>query len=189
MWLNRPNSPALIAVAVALALPVSWRAPAPSAQSAAAAAEIAFVQGMVMHHAQALTMSAMVRTRTTRPALVLLAERIEVSQQDEIAVMKRWLDDHRAPEMSHEQHGAHDMPGMLSVAQLEQLAAARDATFDRLFLRFMIQHHEGALTMVNSLRRVPGAAREPMLFQFVNDIDADQRAEIRRMQALLAAWP
>lgn len=182
------HSPLALGAIVAIAL--TSVAPAVSAQPAAAA-EVAFMQGMIMHHAQAITMSAMVRTRTTRPELLLLAERIDVSQQDELATMRRWLDDHHASAMSPDMPGMHDaqaMPGMLSTAQLAQLADARDAVFDRLFLRCMIQHHEGALQMVADLRRVPGAVQAPMLFQFVNDIDTDQRAEIRRMQTLLAAW-
>lgn len=161
-------------------------------------ADAAFMQGMILHHAQATTMTALVRARTSRPEMRLLAERIEVSQQDELATLRRWLDEHRArpaappaaptPPTAHDQHTTNSMPGMLSEAQLTELAAARDAAFDRLFLRFMIQHHEGALQMVADLRRVPGAVQTPMLFQFVNEIDNDQRAEIRRMQSLLAAW-
>ncbi|QJR37826.1 DUF305 domain-containing protein [Gemmatimonas groenlandica] len=173
-----------VAPCAILAFALTSVAPAVSAQ-AVSAADMAFVQGMIMHHAQAITMTAMVRTHTSRVELLLLAERIEVSQRDELAVMHRWLADHGA---SPQMHGAHAMPGMLSPAQLAELAAARDAAFDRLFLRLMIQHHDGALQMVTDLRRVPGAAQSPMLFQFVNDIDNDQRAEIRRMQTLLAAW-
>ncbi|WP_411282150.1 DUF305 domain-containing protein [Gemmatimonas sp.] len=169
----------------ATALPAQTPTPVP----AAVEADIAFLRNMTMHHAQAITMSAMVRTHTSRPELLLLAERIEVSQQDEMAVMRRWLEEHGARRVTApDRHGAHTMPGMLSRAQLTQLSAARDAAFDRLFLRFMIQHHEGALQMVATLRRVPGAAHTPMLFQFVTEIDTDQRAEIRRMQALLSAW-
>jgi uncharacterized protein (DUF305 family) len=173
-----------------VAMALTSVAPAVSAQPAAAA-DIAFMQGMIMHHAQAITMSAMVRTHTTRPELRLLAERLDVSQQDELGTMRRWLDEHQAPQvapMSSMAHDQHTMPGMLSPAQLGQLADARDAAFDRLFLRCMIQHHEGALQMVFDLRRAPGAVQAPMLLQFVNDIDTDQRAEIRRMQTLLAAW-
>jgi uncharacterized protein (DUF305 family) len=94
----------------------------------------------------------------------------------------------------HAMHGetgaaSHAMPGMLTPAQMDSLAAARGTAFDRLFLRYMIQHHEGALTMVTDLLKTPGAAREPMVFQFVSDVDTDQRAEIRRMQALLTTLP
>ena len=146
------------------------------------------MQGMIMHHAQAITMSAMVKSHTLRPELRLLAERIDVSQQDELATMHRWLADHGASPATPTMHAMHVMPGMLSSAQLTELAAARGAAFDRLFLRLMIQHHEGALQMVSDLRRVPGAAQSPMLFQFVTELDTDQRAEIRRMHTLLATW-
>lgn len=171
---------------------------ATTTKAATDTATVAFMQAMIVHHAQAITMSAMVRTHTSRPEMRLLAERIDVAQQDELGTMRRWLDEHQAPHvakpaapmpsMAHDQHAAHTMPGMLSAEQMAELSAARDVAFDRLFLRFMIQHHEGALQMVNDLRRVPGAARTAMLFQFLSDIDNDQRAEIRRMQALLAAW-
>jgi uncharacterized protein (DUF305 family) len=160
------------------------------------------MQGMIGHHAQALTMSALVAERSTTPAMALLAERITVSQQDEIAIMQRWLAERRqtVPAVAgghdaHAMHGAssgasdnaaHSMPGMLSPAQMDSLTAARGRDFDRLFLRYMIQHHEGALTMVVDLLKTPGAARDPMVFQFVSDVDTDQRAEIRRMQAMLA---
>lgn len=156
-----------------------------AARAPTATADIAFMQGMLMHHEQAVVMSAMVPTRTTRAALRLLAERVAVSQRDEVAVMRRWLDEHGA---SSESHHGHAMPGMLSPEQIAQLSAASGATFDRLFLRFMIQHHAGALQMVADLRGVPGAVQSSMLFQFLNDIDNDQRSEIRRMQRLLAAW-
>jgi uncharacterized protein (DUF305 family) len=178
-----------VAPCVLVALALTSAAPAVSAQVAPAhavsTADVACMQGMIVHHAQAITMSAMVKSHTVRPELRLLAERIDVSQQDELATMHRWLADHGA---SHDVHAEHAMPGMLTSAQLAQLAAARGAAFDRLFLRLMIQHHEGALQMVSDLRRVPGAAQSPMLFQFVNALDTDQRAEIRRMQTLSAAW-
>ncbi|WP_310571194.1 DUF305 domain-containing protein [Gemmatimonas sp.] len=179
-----------VAPCAIVALALITVAPAVSAQ-AVSAADVAFMQGMIMHHAQAVTMTAMVRTHTSRAALHLLAERIEVSQQDELAVMQRWLADRGASLEMHTTHTTHTtrtMPGMLSAEQLAELATARDLAFDRLFLRFMIQHHDGALQMVADLRRVPGAAQAPMLLQFINDIDADQRAEIRRMQRLLATW-
>ncbi len=185
---------AIIAAAPALSTSaLSAQTPVQTQSQSAAAADVAFMQGMIMHHAQAITMSAMVQTHTARPELLLLAERINVSQQDEVAVMRRWLEEHGSPSgaphgAAHDKHDAHTMPGMLSPAQLTELAAAREVGFDRLFLRFMILHHEGALQMVADLRRVPGAAQSPMLYQFVNDIDNDQRAEIRRMQSLLATW-
>ncbi len=166
------------------------------------AADVAFMQGMIGHHAQALEMSALVAGRSTRPELALLAERISVSQRDEIAIMQTWLSERKQPvpatgghdmHAAHAMHGSagamHQMPGMLSPAQMDSLTKATGPAFDRLFLQYMIQHHEGALFMVAELLRAPNAAREPMMFQFVSDVDTDQRAEIRRMQALLRTLP
>ena len=162
-------------------------------------ADVAFMQGMIGHHAQALQMAGLVASRTQNPALRLLAERIDVSQRDEIAAMTRWLTDRGLPvpdtsaapgghAMHHAGGGQHDgMPGMLSPVQMDSLTAARDALFDRLFLQYMIQHHEGALTMVATLLKSPGAAKETLTYQFVTEVDVDQRAEIRRMQTLLAS--
>jgi uncharacterized protein (DUF305 family) len=167
------------------------------------AADVAFMYGMIGHHAQALEMSALVSGRSTNPQLALLAERIIVSQRDEIDMMRRWLLERGQPappsvdstHAAHDPHAAHDqqaghvMPGMLTSAQRDTLRAARGTTFDSLFLRYMIQHHDGAVVMVAELLRTPGAAREPMVFQFVSDVDTDQRAEIRRMQAMLKTLP
>jgi len=162
------------------------------------AADVTFMQGMIGHHAQALEMSALVADRSTRPELALLAERIMVSQRDEIAIMQTWLSERKQPVPTtgghdlHARHVAHDaggathqMPGMLTPAQMDSLTKATGPAFDRLFLQYMIQHHEGALTMVAEFLRTPDAAREPMVFQFVSDVDTDQRSEIRRMQRLL----
>lgn len=163
------------------------------------AADVAFMQGMIGHHAQALQMTALVGARTQTAALRLLAERIDVSQRDEIAAMTRWLTergimmpDTSAAHAGHAMHtaggGNHEaMPGMLSTVQIDSLTAARGDLFDRLFLQYMIQHHEGALTMVATLLNTPGAARETLTYQFVTEVDVDQRAEIRRMQALLTS--
>jgi uncharacterized protein (DUF305 family) len=187
------------------------------------AADVAFMQGMIGHHAQALAMTALLPARTTTPALRALAERIDVSQRDEIAAMRRWLADRgeAVPDSAagHEAHAGHAMPtgampagampagampagampagampagampGMLSPRQMAELAAARGPAFDRLFLRFMIQHHEGALAMVRQLLAAPGSGQEAQLFTFVSDVDTDQRAEIARMQALLTTLP
>lgn len=190
----------LVVAAVALTAPAR-RARAQAQPPAAAipatanytAADVAFMQGMIGHHSQALTMAALVADRSTRSEIVLLAERISVSQRDEIAIMQGWLAmrNQAVPtsdgmHAEHVGHGMPAMPGMLSPAQMDSLSATRGADFDRLFLRLMIQHHEGALTMVADLLKTTNAAREPMVFQFVSDVDTDQRAEIRRMQALLA---
>jgi uncharacterized protein (DUF305 family) len=163
------------------------------------AADVRFMQGMIAHHAQALAMTSLIPTRTTNPAIRLLAEKIDVSQRDEIAAMRRWLEDrHEAvPDTGEHAMGgmpgmeAHHalMPGMLTPEQMARLAAAKDAAFDRLFLTGMIQHHEGALAMVKQLFATPGSGQEPQLFGLATDIDADQRADIARMRAMLAALP
>lgn len=159
--------------------------------------DVAFMQGMIAHHAQALTMSALVPARTQRPELLALAERIVVSQQDEIAIMQSWLRERKqtvpdvadASHAAHTTHASHDMPGMLLPAQMDSLSAASGAQFERLFLRYMIQHHDGALQMVASLLAAQGGARDPQVFQFASDVDTDQRAEIRRMRVLLERLP
>ncbi len=184
-----------LTASLAAMLPAASRAQrAPATLSAPAnSADVAFMQGMIGHHAQALQMTALVAGRASHRQLPLLAERITISQQDEIAIMRRWLTEHGAAvpppdsmSADHAMHGQHDMPGMLSPAQMDSLTAARGADFDRLFLQYMIQHHEGALVMVAQLLASPAAARDPMIFQFASDVDTDQRAEIRRMRALLA---
>lgn len=161
------------------------------------AADVRFIQGMMGHHAQALAMTALVPVRTAREDMRLLAQRIEVSQRDEITLMRHWLEDRRqtVPDSAshHIDHdGGHDMampdmrmPGMLTPEQMAQLSAASGADFDRLFLELMIQHHEGALVMVARLFATPGAGQETAVFAFASEVDADQRAEIRRMQAML----
>ena len=161
------------------------------------AADVRFMQGMIAHHAQALAMTSLVPTRSKREDIHLLARRIEVSQQDEIAMMRRWLENrHEAVASLDAHYGHHDaaghqalMPGMLTAEELAQLAKATGPEFDRLFLQFMIRHHEGALTMVAELFATNGAAQEPETFRFASDVDADQRAEISRMRALLDAQP
>lgn len=152
------------------------------------AADIQFMQGMIGHHAQAIEMVELLKTRTARADLQLLARRIEASQQDEIVMMTQWLQDRGQPMPDAHAHHRHDaalMPGMLTAEQMAALAAARGAAFDRLFLAGMIRHHEGALTMVRELFASPGAAQESEIFAFASDVDADQRMEIERMGALL----
>lgn len=153
-------------------------------------ADVRFMRDMIAHHAQALAMSALVPERTSRDDLKLLAERITISQQDEIGRMQRWLRSRgeTAPEPNpHAHHGGHQelMAGMLSPEEMAQLEQSKGAEFDRLFIEGMIKHHEGALTMVEELFASPGGGQEPELFVFANDVDADQRAEIKRMRALL----
>lgn len=156
------------------------------------AADVRFMQGMIAHHAQAVTMSALVPARTSRQDVRMLAERIDVSQQDEIAWMRTWLSDRGEAVPATGDHAHHGssappalMPGMLTPQELAQLEAAKGVEFDRLFLTYMIRHHEGAITMVAQLFGSPGAGQEPWLFEFATDVDADQRAEIDRMRAML----
>ena len=164
------------------------QAPAPRSNEA----DVRFITGMIGHHAQALEMVALVPDRTTRTDVRMMAERIAVSQGDEIALMERWLRDrgHPAPaaDGAHAHHGgAHaSMPGMLSAEEMQRLAAASGAEFDRLFLELMIRHHEGALAMVAELFGTPGGGQESSVFQIANEVDADQRMEIDRMRTMLA---
>lgn len=150
------------------------------------AADVRFMQRMIGHHAQALEMAALVDDRSTNVDLNLLADRIEVSQQDEIGQMQRWLKDRgqRVPQ-AHEAHEA-GMPGMLTAEEWVRLTAARGVEFDRLFLDFMIRHHEGALTMVRELY-AGGGGLEPAADRFAREVDADQSIEISRMRQMLAA--
>ena len=160
-------------------------------------ADVAFMQGMIAHHGQAIVMSALVPSRTERVPLRMLAERITVSQRDEIRLMRTWLlDRHEEAPVAGAHQMPHDggalvvlMPGMLIAERLAELEAARGPEFERLFLESMIRHHEGALTMVATLFGTPGGGQEVDAFRFASDVDADQRAEIRRMRALLEATP
>lgn len=189
--------------------PTAAPAPAPAAAAEQAAlvdsvrsrytrADVDFMAGMIHHHAQALVMSRMAPSHGASPELRLLAERIINAQNDEIALMQEWLRDRGEavpdPEgtASRATHGAHGaggdhamMPGMLTPEQLAALDAARGEEFDRLYLQFMIQHHQGAVTMVNELVAVEGAAREEAVFKLASDIGADQSSEITRMQTML----
>lgn len=157
-------------------------------------ADVEFMVGMIAHHRQALEMTALVPTRSRSNAIRLLAERIEVSQTDEIAQMSGWLERRGASVPAAEGH-AHGhtpgevMPGMLSQEEMARLAAATGAAFDRLFLELMIQHHEGALVMVQELMATPGAGQESQIFQLAHEVDADQAIEIRRMRQILATLP
>ena len=175
-------------------------APADTARRAAADsarrhsdADVRFMQHMMAHHAQARVMTALVPQRSTRPEIRLIAERIDVSQDDEMRQMRSWLRRHGVetpPADAHAAHGEHaSMPGMLSDAELARLAAARGTEFDRLFLEYMIRHHEGAVTMVAQLFATPGAAQSSEMYGFATDVNADQRAEIARMRALLSTIP
>jgi uncharacterized protein (DUF305 family) len=156
------------------------------------AADVQFMQGMIVHHAQALEMTALLPSRTTRENMHLLARRIKVSQADEITMMREWLQERGesvpTPD-AHHAHGAALMPGMLTSDEMARLGRASGAEFDRLFLEFMIKHHEGALTMVQALFSNAGAGQEPDIFSFASHVDADQRIEIARMTAMLKEIP
>ncbi len=153
-------------------------------------ADVTFMQGMIGHHAQALEMTALLATRTKSEDMKKLALRIDVSQADEINMMKRWLQDRGQTvpnEHAHHLPGAPLMPGMLTGEEMSRLAAANGPAFDRLFLEGMIRHHGGALVMVEELFASPGAGQESDIFAFASDVDADQRMEIERMGAMLNA--
>ena len=153
-------------------------------------ADTKFMQGMIGHHAQALEMSALVYTNSQSEDMKLLAKRIEVSQIDEINMMKEWLTARREALPDEHAHHAGDhalMPGMLTQAEMKALAAAKGVAFDRLFLQGMIKHHQGAITMVKELFATPRAGQDAEIFAFASDVDADQSMEIDRMSAMLAA--
>ena len=160
--------------------------------------DVEFMQGMIMHHAQAVEMTALIQARTENKELRLLGARISQSQSDEMNFMKRWLEVRGEPTSipmpamsSSHSHGGHTsgnqmmMPGMLSPQQMSELAKAKAKDFDRLFLAGMIQHHIGALVMVKDLHDTAGAGQDAELFNFTTDVDSGQRAEIKIMETML----
>jgi uncharacterized protein (DUF305 family) len=159
-------------------------------------ADVNFMAGMIPHHAQAVAMATMAPTQASSPQVKLMCERQLVSQRDEIELMRLWLRDRgqRVPAANSTRHRMvmngmeHDMlmPGMLSDDEMAQLAKARGAEWDKLFLKFMIKHHEGALKMVEELFATHGAAQGDDIYAFASDVFADQTAEIERMQKMLA---
>jgi len=167
-------------------------------------ADVSFMQGMIMHHSQAVEMVELLRTRGRSKDLLTLGDRISISQTDEIKYMKQWLEDRGKPASMGQGHMDHDMkgmdhkamehmdmgsmplmPGMLTPEQMKALSAASGPQFDHLFLTGMIQHHTGALVMVQDLFDTAGAGQDAVLFDFANDIDNTQRAEIKIMQDML----
>jgi uncharacterized protein (DUF305 family) len=151
-------------------------------------ADVKFMQGMIAHHAQAIEMTELLQTRTRRDDMKKLAQRIAVSQADEMKMMRDWLTAHGAEvpgEHAHHGNGGMMMPGMLRPEEMGRLAAASGPEFDKLFLESMIKHHEGALVMVRELFATPGAAQDSDIYAFASDVNADQRMEIARMAALL----
>src|SRR5436309_8058835 len=159
--------------------------------------DVEFMQGMIMHHAQAVEMTALIASRTENKDLRLLGARISHSQSEEIKFMQRWLATRgeplslAMPEMPSMDMSQQPMlmPGMLTPRQMEALKKAKGAEFDQLFLTGMIQHHNGALIMVKDLFDTAGAGQDAELFNFTTDVDSGQRAEIRIMQAMLQAFP
>jgi len=164
------------------------------------AADVEFMEGMIHHHAQALVMARMIPTHTSNGPLQVLAGRIIIGQNDEIAIMQNWLRNNgqSVPEPdtmaagAHAMHGggheAHAlMPGMLTADQMAQLDAARGPEFDRLFLTFMIQHHRGAVSMVKELFDSYGAGQDETVFKFASDVNVDQSTEIARMEKMLVS--
>ncbi len=167
--------------------------------------DVAFMQHMIIHHGQAVEMVELLQTRGVHPTVRRLGQRIALSQEAEMALMRDWLTDRGQPlempgmgaghaGMDHSAHAGHAVPapdtpimaGMLSPAQMQALAAASGPAFDRLFLEGMIRHHQGALDMVDALLAQPGAAEDSMLSDFTTSVVADQSAEILRMQSLLS---
>ena len=153
-------------------------------------ADIKFMQGMIGHHTQAVEMAALVPSRSNHEDIRILAQRIDLSQKDEISMMQGWLRSRGqpipAPGAMH-MHGAMLMPGMLTAEEMAALAAASGDAFDRLFLLGMMKHHAGALTMVHELFSSPGAGQEVEVFAFASDVESDQQMEIDRMGAMLNA--
>ena len=195
--------------------PATTAAPSPVTY-AYTAADVRFMAMMIAHHGQAITMSRLAPTHGASPAVRRLADRIINAQQDEIRTMQRWLRDrgqavpagpepaaampdmpmHEMPmpgmpmsdtAMSHGGHHAMLMPGMLTDAQMAQLGRARGTEFDRLFLTDMIQHHRGAVGMVDDLFATYGAGQDETVFKFASDVHVDQSTEIARMQQILAS--
>jgi uncharacterized protein (DUF305 family) len=198
----------LYAAACSKATSQGGQAPAPAPENQAAAAktkdypytpaDVQFMSHMIAHHAQALVMAGWAQSHGAGPSVQTLAGRIINGQQDEIATMQRWLKDRGEPvpdptkpmQMSMQHTGGQAqqgmlMPGMLTEAQMKELEQAQGADFDRLFLTYMIQHHKGAVTMVNQLFGTEGAAREETTFKLANDVSVDQTTEIARMQRML----
>ena len=181
--------------------PVPAAAPIDGARYPYTAADVHFMSAMIGHHSQAIVMSRMAASHGASAEVRTLADRIVNAQEDDIRIMQRWLRDRAQPvpepdtsgaaapmPMEHMAGHAHGpMPGMLTAEQMRQLDAARGPEFDRLFLRFMIQHHRGAVEMVRQLFASQGAAEDDTVFKFASDVNVDQSTEIARMQRMLAA--
>src|SRR5213076_2197010 len=202
-WERNVTKRAQVVFAAAVCVGASAPLAAQGAAQGAApytAADVHFMSGMIQHHAQAVLVAGWAPSHGASPALRALCERIVVGQRDEIAFMQRWLRerhemvpdaDPRGQTMAGMPGMDHPMlmPGMLTPEQLTQLDHARGAEFDRLFLKFMIQHHQGAITMVEQLFSANGAAQDGYVFKFASDVNADQTTEIDRMNLMLSELP
>ena len=159
------------------------------ADSSYSSADVHFMQGMILHHHQALLMSRLASDRTNNENVLDLAGRIDVSQDDEITLMQDWLKERSEmvpdPADHHSGHMSHGMVGMATEEQMTNLADSKSIDFDELFLSLMITHHDGAIKMVKELRDQPGSAYDPLLNEFVSDVANDQAVEIERMNELL----
>jgi len=193
-------------LSIVAALAVAALAPGVAAAQATAAdsgrppfnaADVRFMSGMIDHHAQAILIAGWAPSHGASASVRALCERIVVGQRDEIGLMQRWLRERGLPVPDGNASHAHDMPGMdhsaalmpgmLTPTQLAQLDAARGPEFDRLFLTFMIQHHQGAITMMNELFSANGATLDDLIFKYASDVNVDQTTEINRMGRMLAA--
>ena len=158
------------------------------ADSSYTAADVEFLQGMIVHHYQAFLMSEMAPSRTNNQTILDLAGRIDISQTDEIDFMKKWLGERGQsipdPSMENNMHH-HKMMGMATPEQMMQLESSDSTDFDRLYLNLMIKHHDGAIDMVDRLNEFPGSAYDPQLYEFVTDLENDQAVEIERMNGIL----
>jgi uncharacterized protein (DUF305 family) len=160
-------------------------------------ADIKFMSGMIPHHAQAIVMAGWAPSHGASPSVQTLCARIINAQRDEIHLMQTWLRDRQQTVPQPDSNGtvmmemngmkmAMVMPGMLTADQMKQLNAARGENFDRLFLQFMIQHHHGAVSMVQDLFASNGAGQDLIVFKLATGINVDQTTEIARMQRMLA---
>lgn len=205
--MNKPASLTTVALLALACVGILGRGaaaqvPQPEGKSGPAytAADVQFMQGMIAHHSQALDMCAMAPTHGAGGKVSLFCKKVIISQRDEIQLMQTWLRDRGEKVPDPNDKHAHDMPGMnmsedsmlmpgmLTAAQMKQLDAAHGAAWDSTFLTGMIQHHGGALSMVAALFAAPGAGQTPEVFGFATGIDADQRAEIERMQGMLSSY-
>ena len=208
MSLRRSTFEALgVAVVMLYAAPAAAQAPMTGVEQARLDSirrpytkpDIEFMSGMIHHHAQAVKMARWCPDHGANKSLAIFCRRIDMAQTTEIGLMQNWLKDRNQPVPEPNPRGmimmmggmehVMPMPGMLTDAQMAKLDSARGVEFDRLFLTWMIQHHQGAIAMVDTLFNTPGAAQDEVVFKFANDVHADQSTEIARMQSMLEALP